>query len=135
MIIPPGGKRISGALFLFLFSLLFLLFFSVLFFNQKIRARSHSCLLDNDYLSDQTAPQTCTAIVDFAEGDTDNSSWFEMWAAAVAVDEMCVTKGKAGAAHGLGELTHSLPVPLKDALLTCRCNVGQNKRLMLSLSP
>lgn len=26
-----------------------------------------------------------------------------MWAAAVAVNEMCVTKGKAGAAFGLGK--------------------------------
>lgn len=45
----------------------------------------------------------CTSVVDLVDGDTDNSSWFEMWAAAVAVDEICVKHGKAGAAFGLGK--------------------------------
>ena len=45
----------------------------------------------------------CTATVDFEKGDTDRSSHFELWAAAVAVDAICVARGKAGAAFGLGE--------------------------------
>ena len=45
----------------------------------------------------------CTAIVGFEKGDTDRSSHFEMWAAAVAVNTICVANGKAGAALRLGE--------------------------------
>ena len=45
----------------------------------------------------------CTAIVDFEKGDTDRSSYYEMWAAGVAVNTICVANGKAGAAFGLGE--------------------------------
>ena len=45
----------------------------------------------------------CTATVDFEKGDIDRSSHFEMWAAAVAVNTICVADGKAGAAFGLGE--------------------------------
>ena len=45
----------------------------------------------------------CTATVDFEKGNTDRSSHFEMWAAAVAVNTICVADGKVGAAFGLGE--------------------------------
>lgn len=45
----------------------------------------------------------CTAIVDFVKGDTDRSSDFEFWAAAVAVNTICVANGKAGYAYNLGQ--------------------------------
>ena len=38
------------------------------------------------------------------DGDIDSGNWSELRAAAVAVNELCVEKGKAGAAFGLGEL-------------------------------
>ena len=45
----------------------------------------------------------CTATVDFEKGDSDRSSYFEIWAAAVAVNTICVANSKAGAALSLGE--------------------------------
>lgn len=45
----------------------------------------------------------CTAIFEFVTGDTDRSTWYEMWAAVVAINKLCVKKGKAGAAFSLGE--------------------------------
>ena len=59
----------------------------------------------------------CTSAVDLVEGDTDNSSWNEMWAAAVAVEEICVKKGKAGAAFGLGEWICSIRA--EEKILMC----------------
>ena len=58
-----------------------------------------------------------------------------MWAAAEAVNEMCVTKGGAGAAFGLGESEFLGSLVSRCALLMWRRDVGQNKRLMLSLIP
>lgn len=60
------------------------------------------------YKSAAYVPGECTAIVDFEERDTDRSSDFEFWAAAVAVNTICVANGKAGAAFGLGESIVSL---------------------------
>lgn len=37
----------------------------------------------------------------------DNVSWYDIWAAAVAVTGMCVRSGKTGKATGLGELRRS----------------------------
>lgn len=82
-------------------------------FTREKKTEAKSVIIPPGGKKMSNAPGTCTAIIDFAGGDTDESSWIEMWAAAVAVNEMCVTKGKAGAAYGL----------------------GQYKRLMLSLSP
>ena len=64
----------------------------------------------------------CTATVDFETGDTDRSSDFEMWAAAVAVNTICVANGKAGAAFGLGEsiLSHMCRGKDVDVLRYCR---------------
>ena len=55
----------------------------------------------------------CLGTIDFQqEGDPtaiDLSSWYEMWAAAAAVNEMCVRYGQAGTAYGLGEFSSSSP--------------------------
>ena len=40
--------------------------------------------------------------MDSVDGEPDYSTWYEMWAAAVAVNELCVTKGLAGVASRLG---------------------------------
>lgn len=90
VIIPWGGKKISSGTHASNPASLRLLQKAL-----SLALASDDCLL--------TAPGTCTATIDFEEGDTDKSSWYEMWMAAVAVNEMCVTKGKAGAAFGLGK--------------------------------
>ena len=38
----------------------------------------------------------CTATVDLLNADRETSSWHEIWAGAVAVNAMCVKKGRAG---------------------------------------
>lgn len=56
-----------------------------------------------------------------------------MWQAAVAVNDICVKKGKAGAAFGLGEF-----VPVfrsRRGILMRRDNIGDDGTLMLSLGP
>ena len=45
----------------------------------------------------------CTVVIDFEEGESDRSSYVDMWMAAVAVNVMCVGKGQAGTAYGLGK--------------------------------
>ena len=55
------------------------------------------------YKSAASVSGKCTATVDFEKGDTDRSSFYELWAAAVAVNTICVANGKAGAAFRLGE--------------------------------
>ena len=45
----------------------------------------------------------CTAEVKILDGDTATCSWREVWAAAVAVNEKCVKKSKAGIAFDLGK--------------------------------
>lgn len=48
----------------------------------------------------------CVLEVD-TTGPMDNVSWYDIWAAAVAVTGMCVRSGKTGKATGLGELRRS----------------------------
>ena len=55
------------------------------------------------YKSAASISGKCTATVDFEKGDTDRSSFYELWTAAVAVNTICVANGKAGAAFRLGE--------------------------------
>ena len=38
----------------------------------------------------------------------DKSSWFDLWAAGVAVKEKCIKKGNLGTAINLGESYHGL---------------------------
>lgn len=47
-------------------------------------------------------PSTCTAIVDLIDEVEDTGTWFELWAGAAAVIEMCVKHGKAGISFGNG---------------------------------
>ena len=75
----------------------------------------------------------CTATIDLLNADSETSSWRELWAGAVAVNDMCVKKGKAGMSvapgrspllsHSTGtiELTTSdMQVPRVDYLLNWR---------------
>lgn len=75
----------------------------------------------------------CTATVDLLNADKQTSSWRELWAGAVAVNDMCVKKGKAGASFGQGRLPLLFPstgiitlttsddqVPRVDCLLNWR---------------
>lgn len=51
----------------------------------------------------------CTAMVRIVGGITEKCSWRDIWAAAVAINEKCVNKGKAGVAFGLGLLPFFFP--------------------------
>ena len=42
-------------------------------------------------------------IIDSVDEESDYSTWYDMWAAAVAVNELCIKKGLAGVALRLGE--------------------------------
>ena len=42
-------------------------------------------------------------IIDSVDEEPDYSTYYDMWAAAVAVNEICVKKGLAGVASRLGE--------------------------------
>ena len=44
----------------------------------------------------------CTATVDLLNADSEKCSWRELWAGAVAVNELCVKKGKPGMSTGHG---------------------------------
>lgn len=41
--------------------------------------------------------------IDLRDDDTDLGSWLELWAGVVAVNEICVKKGKAGISFGNGK--------------------------------
>ena len=56
-----------------------------------------------------STPDTCIATINFFEGDADKGSWIEMWAAAVAVNELCVVRGIGGSAFDLGNLILCIP--------------------------
>ena len=62
----------------------------------------------------QTERRRCQILTDFLvpELRTDTYDWYKLWAAANAVDYMCVEKGKAGLAIGLGELPSKRTHPL-----------------------
>ena len=45
----------------------------------------------------------CTVIIDLEDQEDDSCSWADLWAGAVAVEKICVQKGKAGMAFGLGK--------------------------------
>lgn len=49
------------------------------------------------------AHDTCTALLTLDDHEDDKCSYWDIWAAAVAVDRLCVKKGMAGEAHGLGK--------------------------------
>ena len=78
----------------------------------------------------------CTATVDLLNADRETGSWRELWAGAVAVNEICVKNGKAGMSSegrspllspctGIIELTLSdMQVPKVDYLLNWRENSG-----------
>ena len=51
----------------------------------------------------------CTATVDILNADRDKSSWHELWAGAVAVNELCVKRGRAGVSFGLGRSPFLFP--------------------------
>ena len=40
-------------------------------------------------------------------GPTEEVSWYDIWAAVVAINAMCIRKGKTGKATGLGKLRRS----------------------------
>lgn len=54
-------------------------------------------------------------------GPVESVSWYDIWAAAVALTGMCVRRGKIGKATGLGELRES------NGLF----NIGINKSLQV----
>ena len=55
---------------------------------ESLAAPDHLCLLEVD-----------------TTGAVEDVSWYDIWAAVVAVNGMCVRKGKTGKATGLGELS------------------------------
>lgn len=59
----------------------------------------------------------CTAEVKILDVNTETCSWRNVWAAAVAVNEKCVKKGKAGIAFGLGESPFLFPYVSTVALM------------------
>lgn len=83
-LVPKGGIRFSSGMYFGMSTL------SLLRARYLVIVRS-------------TASRKCTAIFGFATGDIERSSWYEMWAAVAAINELCVKKGKAGAAFRLGE--------------------------------
>ena len=61
----------------------------------------------------------CTLTVDLlAVSDQDNGIWRKLWAAAVAINTMCVRKGKSGISRGQGR--SPLPSIWAVPLLTAR---------------
>ncbi|CAD6588144.1 MAG: hypothetical protein ASARMPRED_003407 [Alectoria sarmentosa] len=46
----------------------------------------------------------CILVISNASGFRDSASWYDLWAAAVALDGMCARGGKAGKAFSLGKM-------------------------------
>ena len=46
----------------------------------------------------------------------ENVSWYDIWAAAVAINGMCIRSGKTGKATDLGEFTLFNDIPMYTAL-------------------
>lgn len=46
----------------------------------------------------------------------EQSSWYELWGAAVAINEMCIGAGMQGASHGIG-LEGRLSIEIGDVLV------------------
>ena len=57
-------------------------------------------------MTDNTVTGMCQAIVDLRGNQRERSSWFDVWAAAVAVERMCVRKGVAGIAYTSSKSQH-----------------------------
>lgn len=55
--------------------------------TESLAAPDHLCLLEVD-----------------TTGPIEDVSWYDIWAAVVAVNGMCVREGKTGNATGLGEI-------------------------------
>ena len=56
-------------------------------------------------------PTSCRIDIDIShrrEVREDESSWFDLWAAGVAVKEKCIKQGMVGTATNLGESYHGL---------------------------
>ena len=61
--------------------------------------------------SEILSPTSCRIDIDIFHRrgvNEDKSSWFDLWAAGVAVQEKCIKQGKLGTAINLGESYHSL---------------------------
>lgn len=50
----------------------------------------------------EPASNTCAAILDFAEAESQTASWFDVWAGAVGVLKLCVGKGQQGTSYVKG---------------------------------
>ena len=59
-------------------------------------------------------------------------SWFHVWEAAVAINALCVGKGKSGIASGLGK---SLFFLLSISTVTLMVLVGNGGKLSIQLGP
>lgn len=46
----------------------------------------------------------CSLYIRYTPGFSDRASWYDLWAAAVAVDGMCARSGKTGKAYLLGKM-------------------------------
>ena len=120
--VPVGGKKLSDG---------------ELFESEGPHACAHFPTMDKPADHHKVSTSKCTATVDLLNGDDETSSWRELWAGAVAVNDMCVKKGKAGMSLGHGrstllspstgtiELTTSdMQVPKVDYLLNWREGSG-----------
>ena len=68
------------------------------------------------FTDSQVADDKCVVQI-FSTGESDISSWFEMWEAVTAVFSVCVRGGRGGVFTRLGEL-----------YLLCRCHLMRGSR-------
>ncbi len=65
------------------------------------------------------APNGLHAIVDVENRDRVTGRWFDLWAGAVAVNGMCVTRGLAGTSS----LPGGLSITLSSSSITVESNI------------
>lgn len=53
-----------------------------------------------------TGPRCAVTVSKDQQSPYCKASWFDFWAAGVAISTVCVRKGMSGSVHGLGELDH-----------------------------
>ena len=71
----------------------------------------------------------CTITFD-STAPEDTASWYDLWAAAVALDGMCARGGKTGKSRFLGEVTRIwLPVYLNAHFAF----LGANRKLVVEM--
>ena len=70
--------------------------------DQSLSCRSRAPKRNKNLTKSAARVALCAETINIVEGNQDSSSWLELWRSAVAVEKLCIQKGRTGVAFKQG---------------------------------